>query len=203
MKFALPRILCRPSTLAIAFIPIPLILALSYPASFWGLTDYEPHSLANALNLSYRLADLKMYKAMGMSNHPGVPFYFMSWLALALTGHPFGSDGVTLFNTMVDHIETFHLMMIFLAGLVGAAGIFIFARTAPGSSRATYYTYRSPFAPRRHGLLTRSQSADWHSGWFHCRRRCSRSFRREWSRSPCSSMPCFLRYWSDLPMSRR
>jgi hypothetical protein len=136
MKFALPRILCRPSTLAIAFIPIPLILALSYPASFWGLTDYEPHSLANALNLSYRLADLKMYKAMGMSNHPGVPFYFMSWLALALTGHPFGSDGVTLFNTMVDHIETFHLMMIFLAGLVGAAGIFIFARTAQARAPA-------------------------------------------------------------------
>src|SRR3981081_2779351 len=136
MKFALPRILCRPSTLAIAFIPIPLILALSYPASFWGLTDYEPHSLANALNLSYRLADLKMYKAMGMSNHPGVPFYYMSWLALALTGHPFGSDGVTLFNTMVDHIETFHLMMIFLAGLVGAAGIFIFARTAQARAPA-------------------------------------------------------------------
>jgi hypothetical protein len=130
MKFALPKFLCKPSTLAIVFIPIPLIFALLYPVSFWAMTDYEPHSLANALNMAYRLADLKMYMAMGMSNHPGVPFYLMSWLALALTGHPLGSDGVVLFNTMVEHIETFHLTMIFLAGLVGAAGIFVFARSA-------------------------------------------------------------------------
>jgi hypothetical protein len=130
MKFALPRSLFRPATLAIAFIPIPLILALLYPVSFWGLGDYEPHSLANALNVAYRLADLKMYKAMGMSYHPGVPYYLMSWLALALTGHPLGLDGVTLFDTMVSKIETFHLTMIFLAGLVGAAGIYVFARSA-------------------------------------------------------------------------
>ena len=130
MKFAVPKLLSRPFVLAIAFVPIPLILALSYPVSFWAMTDYEPHSLANALNMAYRLADLKMYMAMGMSNHPGVPFYLMSWLALAFTGHPFGSDGVVLFNMMVDHIETFHLVMIFLAGLVGAAGILVFARSA-------------------------------------------------------------------------
>jgi hypothetical protein len=130
MNFVVLKLFCRPSTLAIAFIPIPLILALSYPASFWALTDYEPHSLANALNMAYRLADLKMYTPLGMSYHPGVPFYLMSWLALALSGHPFGSDGVVLFNTIVDHIEAFHLLMIFLAGLVGAAGIFVFARCA-------------------------------------------------------------------------
>ena len=130
MKFALPKFFCRPSTLAIAFLPIPLILALLYPASFWAIGDYEPHSLANALNMAYRLADLKMYTPMGMSYHPGVPFYLMSWLALALTGHPLGSDGIGLFNTLLDHIETFHLMMIFLGGIVGAAGIFVFARSA-------------------------------------------------------------------------
>jgi hypothetical protein len=130
MKFGLAKFLCRPSVLAIAFIPIPLILALANPTSFWCLTDYEPHSLADALNLSYRLADLKMYKAMGLTNHPGVPFYFMSWLAMALMGHPFASDGVILFDTMGDNIETFHLTMIFLAGLVGATGICVFARVA-------------------------------------------------------------------------
>ena len=107
-----------------------MILALLYPTSFWAMSDYEPHSLANALNMAYRLADLKMYTPMGMSYHPGVPFYLMSWLALALTGHPLGSDGVGMFNTLVDHIETFHLAMIFLAGLVGAAGIYVFARSA-------------------------------------------------------------------------
>lgn len=130
MKFAVPKFLCRPSTLAIAFVPIPLIFALLYPVSFWAMSDYEPHSLANALNMAYRLADLKMYTPLGMSYHPGVPFYLMSWLALALIGHPLGSDGIGLFNGLVDHIETFYLMMIFFAGLVGAAGIFVFARSA-------------------------------------------------------------------------
>lgn len=129
-KFALPEFLSRPSTLAVALIPIPVILALLYPTSFWALTDYEPHSLANALNMAYRLADLKMYTPLGMSYHPGVPFYLMSWLALALTGHPLGSDGADLFNDVLNHIETFHLTMIFLAGCVGAAGIFVFARSA-------------------------------------------------------------------------
>ena len=123
MKFAVPKFLCRPSTLAIAFVPIPLIFALLYPVSFWAMSDYEPHSLANALNMACRLADLKMYTPLGMSYHPGVPFYLMSWLALALIGHPLGSDGIGLFNGLVDHIETFYLMMIFFAGLVGAAGI--------------------------------------------------------------------------------
>ncbi len=160
MKFAMPRFLSRPSFLAIAFIPIPLILALLYPASFWAMTDYEPHSLANALNMAYRLADLKMYTPLGMSYHPGVPFYLMSWLALALTGHPLGADGIGMFNTLVDHIETFHLVMIGLAGFVGAAGIYVFARSAqalvpPGVSigglalwlfslPATMFTYVSP-----------------------------------------------------------
>lgn len=130
MKFAMLKFLSRPSTLAIAFVPIPLIFALLYPASFWALTDYEPHSLANALNMAYRLADLKMYTPLGMSYHPGVPFYLLSWLALALAGHPIGSDGIGMFNTLVDHIETFHLVMIGLAGVVGAVGIYVFARSA-------------------------------------------------------------------------
>ena len=125
----MPRVLCRTSILAITFIPIPVILALIYPASFWAMTDYEPHSLANALNMAYRLSDLRIYSPVGMSFHPGVPFYFMSWLALALTGHPLGSDGGALFNHLVDHIEAFHLTMILLAGCVGAAGIFVFARS--------------------------------------------------------------------------
>jgi hypothetical protein len=160
MKFALPRFLCRPSVLAILFAPAPLLLALLYPTSFWTMTDYEPHSLANALNMAYRLADLRMYTPMGMSYHPGVPFYLMNWLALALTGYPLGADGIGMFDTLVNHVETFHLVMICLAGFLGAAGIYIFARSAqtvvpPGvtasglalwlfSLPATMFVYVSP-----------------------------------------------------------
>ena len=160
MKSALLKFLSRPSSLAIAFMPIPLILALLYPASFWAMTDYEPHSLANALNMAYRLADLKMYTPLGMSYHPGVPFYLMSWLALALTGYPLGSNDIGMFNALVDHIRTFQLTMIGLAGVVGAAGIHLFARSAQAvvppavtiaglalwlfSLPATMFTYVSP-----------------------------------------------------------
>ena len=160
MKFVMPKFLSRPSILAIAFVPIPLIFALLYPVSFWAMSDYEPHSLANALNMAYRLADLKMYTPLGMSYHPGVPFYLMSWLALALTGHPLGSDGVDMFNALVSHVETFHLVMICLAGFVGAVGIYVFARSAQAvvppsvaisglalwlfSSPATMFTFVSP-----------------------------------------------------------
>lgn len=173
LKFALPSFFYRPSTLAVAFIPIPLMLILLYPASFWAMTDYEPLGLANALNMAYRLADLKMHASLGMSNHPGVPFYLMSWLALALTGHPLGSDGIGMFNTLVDHIETFHMTMICLAAVVGAAGIYVFARSAQAvvppsvtigglalwlfSSPATMFTYVSPgmesFAPLINALF--------------------------------------------------
>ena len=72
-----------PVAFAILCLAIPPVLFVLYPSSFWANTDYEPLGLADALNLAYRLADRQMYPARGLMDHPGVPFYFMSWLALA------------------------------------------------------------------------------------------------------------------------
>jgi hypothetical protein len=79
--------------------------------------------------MAYRIADHRLYFARGLIDHPGVPFYLMSWLALALTGYP-AASGPGFFNTVIDHAEVFHRIIIWLAALAGAIGIVIFARAA-------------------------------------------------------------------------
>jgi hypothetical protein len=129
MNDDLPKSRSRSFVLAACFFLIPMLLAFSYPISFWQGNDYEPLGLANALNMAYRLADLRLYPAVGMSNHPGVPFYFMSWLALAFAGYPVATGGLKFFYTVIDHVQQYQRIAIFLAAFAGAAGVYIFART--------------------------------------------------------------------------
>jgi hypothetical protein len=118
-----------PLVLAAGVFVILLLLALAYPSSFWGVTDYEPLGLANALNMAYRLADQQMYDAAGMSYHPGVPFYVLSWLALAIAGYPIAYKEPNFFRAVIDHVEDYHRMILLLAALVGASAVYLFART--------------------------------------------------------------------------
>ncbi len=119
-----------PSVFAVLFFAIPLLLFYSYPSSFWANTDYQPLGLADALNLAYRIADRQMYFAKGMTDHPGVPFYFMSWLALALTGYPVASEGPGFLDTVIAHVETYYWITVWLGALVGSTGVYILTRTA-------------------------------------------------------------------------
>jgi hypothetical protein len=119
-----------PCILAALFFSIPVILFFAYPVSFWNSTDNEPLGLADALNLAHRLADLRMYPAPGMTGHPGVQFYLMSWLALAFTGYPLAGAGLDFFRAVIDHVEDYHRAIVFIAAFVGAAGVYLFARTA-------------------------------------------------------------------------
>jgi hypothetical protein len=130
MSFDLPRRWLWPLGFAILFLSLPPLLFALYPSSFWAKMDYEPHGLADALNLAYRLADRQMYPARGLMDHPGVPFYFMSWLALALTGYPTATSDPGFFATVIANVERFHLNAIWLAALVGATGIYVLARAA-------------------------------------------------------------------------
>lgn len=108
---------------------VPPLLFHFYPVPFWTAGEAEWLGLAGAMNLAYRLADFKMYSALAMSGHPGVPFYFMSWLALALSGLPVAtSDG--FFNAVLARLVEYQTVNIWLAAIVGAAGIFIFTREA-------------------------------------------------------------------------
>jgi len=119
-----------PLALAIAFFSIVVLLAMVYPISFWMGNDYETHALANALNLAYRIGDRQMYEAVGLAYHPGVPFYLMSWLALAVTGNPVASGGIDFFNTIIARVEDFHRALICVGAFTGAAGVYIFGRMA-------------------------------------------------------------------------
>jgi hypothetical protein len=119
-----------PSIFAAAFVFIPVGLLFAYPISFWCSTDNEPMGLANAMNMAYRLADFRLYPAEGMTYHPGVQFHFMSWLALALTGYPVAGAGQDFFRAVIDHVDDYFRASIYIAALVGAAGVYLFARTA-------------------------------------------------------------------------
>ena len=148
-----------PCILAASFFFIPIILLFAYPISFWCSTDNEPVGLANALNMAYRLADLRLYPAEGMTNHPGVQFYFMSWLALAFTGYPVAGAGQEFFQAVIDHADDYFRPMIYVAALVGAAGVYLFARTALKLIPIDQFLFRSrstsEYASEK-GLLSRS-----------------------------------------------
>ena len=121
-----------PLAFAALFFIIPPLLFHSYPSSLWANNDYEPLGLANAMNMAYRLADLKLYPAVGITDHPGIPFYFMSWLALAFSGYPVASRDTGFFTTVMGHVEDFHRINVWLAALAGASGVYIFSRAARG-----------------------------------------------------------------------
>jgi hypothetical protein len=130
MKLDLRRSRLWPCVFAVIFFSMPPLLFYWYPSSLWTGSDYQPHGLADALNMAYRLADHRMYFARGMLDHPGVPFYFTSWLALALAGYPVASQGSGFFNTVIEHVEDFHQVTVWLAASVGAIGVYVFARAA-------------------------------------------------------------------------
>ncbi len=154
------RVWLWPCVLAVLFFPIPLWLFYGYPSSFWAATDYQTLGLSDALNMAYRLADRQMYFARGMINHPGVPFYFMNWLALALTGFPVASADPGFLDRVIAHIEEFYRITAWLVALVGAAGVCVFVRATRSlvpvgvaviglliwltSTPATLFTFTSP-----------------------------------------------------------
>lgn len=119
-----------PLLAAVLFVAIPPLLFHLYPSSLWANTDYEAHGLCDALNMAYRLADLRLYRTVGLEDHPGVPFYFMSWLALALTGYPVASSGPGFFSAVTAHIEHYHGVGVWLAAGFGALGVGLLAATA-------------------------------------------------------------------------
>jgi hypothetical protein len=130
MNLELRRLWLWPLIFAVAFFPMPLLLFYWYPSSLWVGNDYQPLGLADALNMAYRLGDGQMYFARDMVYHPAVPFYFMSWLALALAGYPLASHGPGFLDIVIEHVEDFHRITVWLAASVGAIGVYVFARTA-------------------------------------------------------------------------
>ena len=65
-----------------------------------------------------------------MMDHPGVPYYFMSWASLALSGYPLAPQGPGFLDTVIGQVEQFHRITVWLATAAGAGGVYIFVRTA-------------------------------------------------------------------------
>lgn len=124
--------LLAPVACGIALVAAVAALALRYPASIWSVSDYGLDSLSGALNLAYRLGDVRFYPAPSMENHPGVPHYLLSWIGLALAGFPRATSNLGFFNDVLDHVERFHAIMIALSALTAAAGVVLFMRAASG-----------------------------------------------------------------------
>lgn len=71
------------SLVTLLLILVWLIVYIAWPKPFWTMQDdYAYLALAHALNLESRLRDGVYYGDEGLLGHPGIPFYFVSWLCL-------------------------------------------------------------------------------------------------------------------------
>ena len=111
-----------PFILTGVFFLIPVILFSAYPVGFWSSTDNEPVGLASAINMAYRLVDFRIYPDQSMVDHPGIQFYFMSWIALAFTGYPVPLAGQDFFRAVIDHVDDYHRASVWVAAPYHEAG---------------------------------------------------------------------------------
>jgi hypothetical protein len=130
-----------PMVFASVFFLVCVVVFVAYPVGFWSSSDNEPVGLGSALNIAYRLVDFRIYPDESMAGHPGVPTSFLNWLALALAGYPFPRAGQDFFRSVIDHVDDYQRTSVWVAAFVGAAGVYIFARTAlklipPGATAA-------------------------------------------------------------------
>jgi hypothetical protein len=93
-----------------------------WPIEFWYSEDeYAYMSLAHALNLEVRLRDGLWFNDSGLGNHPGIPFYLVSWICLRvvslLTGH---RDAVAY---ALAEPDTFYLATRIAAGSIALASV--------------------------------------------------------------------------------
>jgi hypothetical protein len=65
-----------------------------------------------------------------MAYHPGVPFYLISWLALALAGYPIASADSGFYATVLADVDKYHQITIWINALAGAIGVYIFVHAA-------------------------------------------------------------------------
>jgi uncharacterized membrane protein len=129
MKNSLVRDKLMPWSAAAILLACIAAFVVRYPTSIWAMGDYDMDSLSNAINMAYRLADLRLYAAPSMGNHPGVPYYLLSWLGLAMAGYPLATPDLTFFNGVLAHAERFRIIMIAISTLAGACGIVAFIRS--------------------------------------------------------------------------
>ena len=105
-------------------------MTFSLRGSFWTSQDYGMLSLSHALHLEQRLRHWESNPAPGLAGHPGIPFYFASWLAVALVVPPFSAAGFDRFSEIIANAEAIYVANQAIAIVLVALGCYAFVRVA-------------------------------------------------------------------------
>jgi hypothetical protein len=109
------------SLVAVALLATWLTIFLLWPVPFWHAgNDYVDLSLAHAIYLEASLHGQDGGDP-ALANHPGLPFYLASWLALRAAA--LGSGAQDIVKSTFDHPDRFFLFTRIIAGLVTASGV--------------------------------------------------------------------------------
>jgi hypothetical protein len=107
--------------LAIGLLATWLTICLVWPVQFWAANnDYVYLSLAHAIHFQTSLHQ-NVESDYGLLSHPGVPFYFASWLALRVAA--LSDSGGDIVRSVLSHPDHFFWATRIIAGLIGAAAI--------------------------------------------------------------------------------
>ena len=106
------------------------VLTFSLRGSFWDANDYGLLSLSHAIHFEWRLTHWDSIPSPGLAGHPGILFYFASWLALALTIPSFLPADFERFSKIMANAEAIYIANQAIAIVVVALSAGAFVRVA-------------------------------------------------------------------------
>ena len=144
------------TTLAALLIAAWLTIVFAWPIRFWATgDDYVYLSLAHAIHFEFALHN-KIGPDPALLNHPGLPFYFASWLALRAAA--FSSRSNEIIQSALAGPDNFFLASRIIAGLitgaaVGSAWLLLRGVTAWWRMLALLAFFATTSASFRYGLV--------------------------------------------------
>src|SRR6185312_1875971 len=111
-----------PLSAAVAALALVWLAVITiFPVDFWHSNDeYAFLALAHAYNFDLRLHGAGWFQNAGLTDHPGIPLYVVSWLCLKVAELLATPPSAFWF---LDHPETFYLVTRIAAGLIGLASV--------------------------------------------------------------------------------
>ena len=122
----------RRTAVVVAVVLAAFLAAMTFSlrGSFWTSHDYGMLSLSHAIHLEWRLSHRELFPAAGLAGHPGIPFYFASWLAVALVVPSFSAAGFDRFSEIIANAEAIYVANQAIAITVVALSSYAFVRIA-------------------------------------------------------------------------
>ena len=142
--------------LAIGVLATWLTICFVWPVQFWTANnDYVYLSLGHAIHFQTSL-HANVESDYGLLSHPGVPFYFASWLALRAAA--LSDSGSDIVRSALSNPDHFFWATRIIAGLIGSAAIaaawfLLRGITAPWRLLAILAFFAGAPASLRYGLV--------------------------------------------------